>query len=63
MSVAVLIEEGCDVDDMKLSHKDPMVVKSMIKYLKNKYEQLPNGEIKKMEIQIENWINSECNLI
>lgn len=39
------------VDDLKLSHKDPKVVTDMINYLKGLYEELPNGEIKKMSVQ------------
>ena len=45
------------VDDMKLSHKDPKVVESMVKFLQKKYEQLQNGEIKKMEIQRDNKLD------
>ena len=39
------------VDDLKLSHKDPKVVDEMIEHLRSLYEELPNGEIKKMTVQ------------
>ena len=39
------------VDDLKLSHKDPEEVTKMIDYLRSLYEELPNGEVKKMEVQ------------
>ena len=39
------------MDDLKLSHKDPKVVGKMIEHLKSLYEELPNGEIKRMVVQ------------
>ena len=39
------------VDDLKLSHKDPRVVTEMIEHLKSLYEELPNGEVKRMTVQ------------
>ena len=37
------ITSHVDVDDLKLSHKDPKVVSEMIAYLKGLYEKLPSG--------------------
>ena len=39
------------VDDMKISHADPAVVTSIIKWLQDLYQTLPNGEIAKMKVQ------------
>ena len=39
------------VDDMKISHPDPMIVTRIIDWLKDLYQRLPNGEIAKMKVQ------------
>ena len=36
---------------MKISHADPNVVTSIIKWLQDLYQTLPNGEIAKMKVQ------------
>ena len=36
------------VDDRKLSHKDPEEETKMIDHLRSLYDELPNGEVKKM---------------
>ena len=39
------------VDDLKLSHTDPEEMIKMIDHLRSLYEELPNGEVNKMEVQ------------
>ena len=56
------------VDDLKLSHKDPEEVTKMIDHLRSLYEELPNGEVKKMEVQrmdkrnkVLNYLGMDCD--
>ena len=51
------------VDDLKLSHKDPEEVTKMIDYLRDLYEELPKGEIKKMDVQSLSTTNKVLNYL
>merc|ERR1711884_332800 len=51
------------VDDLKLSHKDPEEVTKMIDYLRGLYEELPNGEVKKMDVQRLSKTNKVLNYL